>query len=472
MNELKKVAHGMLWIAAACLCTSPLMAQQEGSEKPKPAAHQYSPFLDSADNQQDTGQAMQSVEPDKRPLSGLQNPTIGTQEMHHSYWVPGIQYSNTVRSNSLDAAKSSSWNTTNFVSTDVSLLQTWSNSTLSANYSGGGYFSTAGGQGNGQYQQLTASYEIDRQRWQVLFMEEFSYLPESSFGFGGSSALATPGIAGSLSVPVPGLQTAYLPGQTIFTAIGPRYSNSSAVQLSYRVSARGSWTLGAVYGLLRFVNRGNVNSDNEMLNAGYDYAVSSKDTIGLMYQFRAYRYPGNPQALGDHGVQLEYGRKVTGRMALKLTGGPEITTLRIPIGSMTERISGSGSASLTYAFGRSDNVNLHYMHGVSGGSGVFDGASSDQVGVTLSKQLTRVWNSNTTFGYARNRQILSGSGSPTYDTWLAGAGLSRSLGRMAYLSLGYQAQIQSTSAVALGANYTTQQVFLSFQWHTRPLVIR
>ncbi len=159
-------------------------------------------------------------------------------------------------------------------------------------------------------------------------------------------------------------------------------------------------------------------------------------------------------------------------MALKLTGGPEITTLRIPIGSMTERISGSGSASLTYAFGRSDNVNLHYMHGVSGGSGVFDGASSDQVGVTLSKQLTRVWNSNTTFGYARNRQILSGSGSPTYDTWLAGAGLSRSLGRMAYLSLGYQAQIQSTSAVALGANYTTQQVFLSFQWHTRPLVIR
>jgi hypothetical protein len=472
MNDLKKVAHGILWMAAACLCASPLAAQQEGGDKPKPAAYQYSLLLNTVDNPQDPDQQTQSVQPDSRPLSGVQNPTIGTPGIRHSYWVPGIQYSNTARSSSLNSAANSGWNTTSFVSTDLSLLEAWSHSTLSANYSGGGFFSTDKVQGNGQYQQLAANYEIDGRRWQVLFVDEFSYLPESSFGFGGPSALSAPGISGSLAVPVAGLQTGYVPNQTVLAAIGPRYSNSSAVQLTYRVSARGSVTLAGVYEMLRFVNPGNVNSDTEMLNAGYDYAVTRRDSIGFVYRFGAYRYPGDPQALGDHVVQFEYGRKITGRMALKLVGGPEFTGFRVPIGTLRERISGSGSGSLTYAFATSTNIELHYIHGVSGGSGVFNGASSDQVGASLSRQLARVWNGNMNFGYAKNRQIASASGSPTFNTWVVGAGLSRALGHVANISFGYQAQIQGASAAAASSNYTAHQVVMSFQWHTRPFVLR
>ncbi len=470
MNDFKEVACGILWMAAGCLCASPLAAQQEGGDKPKPAAYQYSLLLNTADNQQDADQQMQSVQPDSRPLSGVQNPTIGTPGIRHSYWVPGIQYSNIARSNSLNSTANSGWNTTSFVSTDLSLLEALGHSTLSANYSGGGYFSTDKVQGNGQYQRLSTNYEIDGRRWQVLLVDEFSYLPESSFGFGGPSGLSTPGVGGSLAVPLPGLQTGYVPGQTILTN-GSRYSNSSAVQLTYKESARGSITFAGVFGVLRFINPGNINSDTETLNAGYDYAISRRDSIGFMYRFGAYRYPGSPQALGDHVMQFEYGRKITGRMALKITGGPEVTTFRVPIGSLTERISGSGSALLMYSFARS-NMALTYTHGVNGGSGVFSGASSDQIGATFSRQLTRVWNGNTNFGYAKNRQILSTSGSPTYSTWLAGAGLSRSLGHMANVSLGYQAQIQGASAAAGGASYTAHQVILTFQWHTRPFVLR
>src|SRR6266446_2747337 len=464
MNDFNKVAYGILWMAAACLCASPLLAQQE----PKPAAHQYSLLLDTADNQQDTNQVTQSIQPDNQPLSGVQNPTLGTPEIRHSYWVPGIEYSNTSRSNFLNGGANSGWNTTSFVSTDLSLLGAWRHSALSANYSGGGYFSTDSAQGNEQYQQLSANYEMDGRRWQVLFVDEFSYLPESSFGFGGPSALSTAGIAGTLAVPLPGLQTGYVPSQTILTTIGPRYSNSSAAQLTYKVSARGSVTVAGSYGILRFINPGNIDSDTQILNAGYDYSITRRNSIGFTYRFGAYRYPGDPQALGDHVVQFEYGRKITGRMALKLAGGPEFTTFRVPVGSSTERISGSGNASLTYAF-HQNSIALSYMHGVSGGSGVFNGADTDQVNATWSKRLTRIWNGSVNFGYARNRQILSAG---SFDTWLAGAGLNRSLGRTAYFSLGYQAQIQSAHAAAPGTNYTTQQLFLSFQWHTRPLVLR
>lgn len=471
MNLLKKVAYGILWMAAACLCASSLLAQEEAGDQPKAAARQYSPLLDTANNLQDTDQVTQSIQPDNRPLSGVQNPTLGTPEIRHSYWVPGFQYSNTARSNSLNVAANSGWNTTSFVSTNLSLLGAWRHSTLSANYSGGGYFSTDEAQGNRQYQQLSTSYEIDGRRWQALFMDEFSYLPESSFGFGGPSGLSTPGIAGTLAVPLPGLQTGYVPGQTILTTIGPRYSNSAAAQITYKTSARGSITIAGSYGVLRFINPGNINSDTQILNAGYDYSLTRRDSIGFTYRFGAYRYPGDPQALGDHVVQFEYGRKITGKMALKLTGGPAVTTFRVPIGSSTQRISGSGNASLTYAFSQS-SIALNYAHGVSSGSGVFSGANTDQVDATWSRRLTRAWNGSINFGYARNSQILAASSSPIFNTWLAGAGLSRSLGRPATFSLGYQAQIQGASAAAAGTNYTTQQLFLSFQWHTRPFVIR
>jgi hypothetical protein len=463
---------------AACLWAQPLLAQQEQGEKSKSAARANPLLFDTRVDQQDTDQGIQAMRPDNRPLSGVQNSTLGTPEMRHSYWVPGIEYSNTIRSNSLSPAANSAWNTTSFVSGDISLLEAWGHSLLSASYSGGGFSSTDPIQGNGQYHQLATAFEIDQRRWQMLFVDQFSYLPQSTNGFGGASGLALPGIVGALAVPLPGLQSTYVPNQTILTVNGPRYSNASAVQLTYAVSPRGSITLAGVYGTLRFIDSGNVNSDSDILNAGYNYAITRRDIIGLVYLFSAYRYPGDPQALGDHVAQLAYGRKITGRLALKLAGGPEVTTFRVPIGGSTQKIAGSGNAALTYAFARS-SVALSYTHGVSGGSGVFTGSNIDQANVSWSRQLTRVWNGSVNFGYAKNRQILSVSGltSPSYDTWLAGAGLSRALGRAANLSVAYQAQIQNSNVAICsnsncGTNYTVHQVFLTFKWHTRPLMLK
>src|SRR5712672_3696331 len=262
MKDLKRIGQGVLWIGAGFLWASPLFGQSQDSEKPKPAAHDYSLLLDSPVNGEVIDQAAPTIQPDNRPLSGIQNPTVGTAEMRHSYWVPGITYSNGLRSNGSNAATSSGWNTTSFVSTDVSLLQGWSHSTLSANYSGGGYFSTDKVQGNGQYQQLAATYQIDQRRWQMLFMDQFSLLPESSFGFGGTTGLSTPGIGGSLNAPQAGLQSNYLPNQSIFAGTGSRYSNSAAVQFSYQLSTRGVVTLGGTYGMLRFANPGGASNDS------------------------------------------------------------------------------------------------------------------------------------------------------------------------------------------------------------------
>ncbi len=478
MKDWKKVLSGIVWMLTACLCSLPAAAQQEGEDKPKPAAREYPPLFDPNGNQEDSDQGAQTMQPDNWPVSGVQNPTLGTPAMRHSYWVPGIQYSNTAGSNSSNPGTNTGWNSTSFVTGNVSLLEAWSHSLLSANYSGGGYFSTDKVQGNGNFHQLAAAFEIDQRRWQVFFDDQFSYLPLSSFGFGGTSGLASPGITGSLGAPQPGLQNAFVPGQSILTATGPRLSNVSAVQLTYELSARGSFTIAGVHGLLRFTNSGNLDNNTETLNAGYNYAVTRNDTLGLSYRFSAYHYPADPQALGDHVIQVVYGKKITGRLALKLMGGPEVTRFRVPVNGSRQNVSGSGTASLIYAF-RQSNVTLNYTHGVSSGSGVFSGANTDQINATWGRPLTRVWYSNMNLGYARNRQILGGTGVPStsFGTWLAGAGLSRPLGRSANLSGGYQAQIQDSSigictGPNCGSNRVVHQIFLSLQWHARPVVLR
>jgi len=440
------------WIIAAVtfLCAVQLKAQQQEEQKPKPAARVLMPLPDLSGDQQydsqDQDQESQNLQPDNSPLTGVQAPTLGSSKMRHSYWVPGIEYSNTIRTSSMNPSTASGWVSTNYVAGNLSLFQDWRTSLLTLNYSGGGYFSNDSTQHNGQFQQLALGYDIETRRWQLLFMEQFAYLPESSFGFGASTGLSNPGIGGPLGSPVPGLQGSYLPNQSNFASLGPRYSSSSAVQLTCELSERTSLTFAGVYGLLRFIDPGNIESNYPSWTAGYNFALSHKDTIGISYRFSIYQYLGLPQALGNHSAQLNYGRKITGRMVLQLAAGPEVTFYRIPVANKSQTNSVSGHAVLTYAL-RRGGVSLNYLHGVNGGGGVLAGSSTDQVGVSANRQLTRTWQGNLNYSYAMNAQLSSVNGvqSPGYSSWYAGAALNHPLAHEVDLSIAYQTQSQNLS---------------------------
>src|ERR1700756_1759369 len=141
MTNLKNLICGIVW-AIACFCGSSATAQQQDAERPKPAAHEYAPLVEANTDliEQSTG----AVQPDSLPVTGIQNLTLGRPPVRHSYVVPGIQYGNTYSSGSSGSASTGpkpGWNSMSFVSGNVSLLQEWSHSALSTNYSGGGYFS-------------------------------------------------------------------------------------------------------------------------------------------------------------------------------------------------------------------------------------------------------------------------------------------------------------------------------------------
>jgi hypothetical protein len=345
------------------------------------------------------------------------------------------------------------------------------------NYSGGGGFSTDSVEGNNYFHQFGMSQTFDWRRWQLQFIDQFSYLPDSQFGFGGATNLSLPGVGGSIAPPAPGLQPNYVPNQSIFSAIGPRYTNSFVIQTVYALGRRASITAAGSYGLMRFVKTGNINSDDVIANLGLNYTLTKKDTLGVLYRFTGYQFSGIAQRFNDHVVNLAYGRKVTGRLALELFGGPDITTFKIPIGNATRRVSASGGATLTYATPRS-GLSVTYNHGISNGSGVLVGSSSDQVSGSMNRQLGRVWRGTINFGYARNQNVAQSQpqSSLSFDSYFAGGGLNRPLGRNATFSLGYTAYIEGTTqAVCVPGACTTRpaqhQISLGFTWHTRPYVL-
>jgi hypothetical protein len=362
---------------------------------------------------------------------------------------------------------------------NLTLLEAWNRGQLGINYTGGGYFSTDSSIGAGQNHQLGAVQEFDWKRLQLTLVDQFSYLPGNAFGFGAGTNLSSPGVGGSPGSLTPGLGNGFVPNQSIYSGFGPQYSNSFGSQVNYQLSRRSSVTFGGVYGILRFINPGNIESDDVVLNAGYNYAITRNDSIGVVYRFSTYHYLGQPQAIGDHSPQLSYGRKITGRLALRLSGGAEITTFRAPIGGETQHVGGAAYASLDYAY-KHGGVDLNYNHGVTGGSGVFLGASTDQIQVHGNRQLTRQWYGNVQFGYARNRNIVTAAEASTasYDTFYGGGGVGRPLGRNMNFSGAYTAYIQRSSAAAnciIGtcvADYVSHQITLGLSWHTRPFVLR
>ena len=479
IRSLVLLLFGLAATGATAWAQDPQEPPSEEPSKPKPAARGIPGIDDTTeDNNQSDWQA------DNNPLTGVVTPTLGSPEMRHSYWVPGLAYGSTIESQP-QSTSGQGWYVNNYVGANVSLLQSWTRNQLAANYTGGGFFSSSNFEGSGSFQLLSLSDTISLNRWQIQFFDSFSYLPVTDFGFFGAGGIGLPGVSGSLGAPIPGLSSGIVPNQSVFSANGPRYSNAFATQVTYQLSRRGSITLAGSYGLLRFTQAANVDSDMAMGSVGYNYALSKEDTIGVFYQFEAFHYSGQPQAIGTNSINGAYSKKLTRKLALSLYGGPQFSHYRVPIGTQSNTTNASAGASFSYATEHA-TVTGTYFHGLSGGAGVFVGSLTDTANVGLSHRFARAWTASFNLGYAHNSALGSQPGfsssafneSSAFNDWYVGGGVSRPFGRNINFAANYTAYIESTSGAGCtastscgSANYTQHTINLSIQWHTRPFIL-
>src|ERR1700730_7046466 len=100
--------------------------EQQENGTPKPAAH--APLIDP--NAPDTTTDPNALTPDTAPLTGVQNPGLGSAEFRHNYWVPGVKVANTVQS----GGNGGGWFDTTYLAGNLSLSEAWARSHLALNY--------------------------------------------------------------------------------------------------------------------------------------------------------------------------------------------------------------------------------------------------------------------------------------------------------------------------------------------------
>lgn len=466
---------GFVLFSGAIIVRAQDQPQPDTDTQPKPAARTTPfPVIDPSNTQDDDSSYTRL--PDATPLTGAQIPTLGSSEARHSYWVPGAQLSTSIQSGQ-PGSSNSSWFAETYLMGNLSLLKVWSRSQLAFNYSGGGHFSSSSQQGNGWMQQFSLVQSFQWDRLSLQFIDQFAYLPQSQFGFGGGTSLGVPGAGGGVGPVIPGLGGNYLPNQSIYAALGPRYSNAGVIQATYTATSRGSITATGSYGILRFVDPGNVDSNSLTASLGYNYLLTRADTIGVFYSFNNFQYSGEPQAFAVQSVNAAYGRKITGRIALQASGGPQYTRFRIPVGTQTSKLGANFNVNATYSF-ENGGISLGFQHGVTGGSGVFTGSTVNSITFAFNRKISREWSGFANLGFAHNSAVVSSTTSafPTYSSLFISLGASRPIGREFAFSASYTANISTTAQTtcptgSCTSNQTYSYITLNLQWHPRPLIM-
>lgn len=434
--------------------TTPDSAQEQSSLPPFPAYGQ-------------TGAAPITDNP---PISALDQPALGPHAAPLSYLQLGATASETADSNvANDLGTGGAVHSVSRALGTLSLRRLWSHYELSLDYAGGAGYYNVHGIGWRNLQQLGFVQKINWKRGELSVRDNFSYLPEGSFGAAYGSLSTQQSTIGS------GFGQGFLGGNN-FGALGevPRLMNVAAADIVENLTPKSAITMAGGYGVVHFYGSDPQLADISFLGStqvsaqgAYDRVLTPHDQMAVIYGYQAFRFiPGggscpvnqpfcNPGGSGttfnSQVVELAYARRISGRLDFTVAAGPQLINLTecsalfgvcIPNTSYGDtRLGAAGRALLRYKFPKT-SFEASYLRMTTAGSGFFAGAESDIGRLQANRPLGRKWSGFIDLGYARNSRIEPASAGPvdanTYDYGFAGGGLHRMLGRHFHAFASYQ----------------------------------
>lgn len=423
----------------------------------------------------------QEVVADTTSLSGAQNLTLGLPPSGHSLLLPSFGVSSQAQINPYDSSQPNSPGIigTTYLTGRLALTRSSGRSNLSLDYMTGGSFSTGSSQGNFGIQSLHFSDQIHWGRWTTMFGDQFSYTPQSPFGFGGLGSLNNLGVGlGNGVGSSPSFNNNFVPGQSILINGSPQISNAVIGEVDYALSYRASLTFAGSYGLLHFVNAGFQDSSNTSFQGGYNYLLDRKNSIAVFYRFNATMFTGVPKGIQDHSVQLSYARRITGRLSFQVGGGPDAHVYQSPLAGPNTVASWMASTSLSYEY-RHLATGFSYNHSVTGGSGLLPGAQTDLFSGNLNHRINRDWDATVSGGYSKNRALLqttSNANNTSPQSWFSSVMVNRHFTRYGSLFIAYSASGQSSLASictlpACQVSSLSNTVSIGYNWGLRPMVV-
>jgi len=405
--------------------------------------------------------------PDTRPLSGAEELRVETTGGSRNYAIPTLRISafgDTNRTILANGQRELYMTGSVVAGLDVHRVNRKNDFGLS--YAGGGIAYAHNSELTAMMHQLAITERYAGRRWGITLGDQLSYLPESSFGFGGFGS--SMGMGGSVG----GWNPTFLPGQSLYSGGGDRIYNAALAQVEFRASSRSTLTFGGTYGILRFKQSDLYESNSVYLSSGYNYSITRRDTLSINYGFGAIRYPNSDVNLDNHFFTVGYGRRLTGRLAFSVSGGPQLVLRRSPTFGQETTTDLYAHTSMDYQVGRS-SLSWTYSHYTSNGSGLFLGAKTDYLSGSFSRRLTRNWAWSMGPGYSRNARLSEASGSANdsvFNSIYGNTSFHRNLGRFMDLSLSYNIYRQWSNATGTaGTNRTSSYLRhffgVSMTWH-------
>jgi hypothetical protein len=404
----------------------------------------------------------------------------------------------------------------------LTLRRLWSHYDLALDYVGGAGYYNHDNLGWRQMHALGITQKIEWKRGQLIFEDNFSYLPEGNFGAAYGS-LGSVGIAG-----VGGAPGGLWGGNTIGAlGLAPRILNLSLAELSENLSPKSAFTVTGGYAFTHFY--GNdvsgtafIGSSQITAQAGYNRILTPHTQVAAVYAYQSFDFSVVGTAFHSHVVQGMYGHRISGRMDFLLGAGPEITTIDSSIPACSDpsitdvlscllagdqlitqpvrstKLGVAAQAHLRYRFPKS-SLDLGYDRFVTSGSGLFAGAQSDVVRLGLNRPLSRVWTLSIDLGATHNDRLQSltvqqlsacaagasqasqnacpANNASTYADGFAGAALHRYFGRTFHGFLSYQftelAFDNSFCIAGTACNRVSNRQVVTFglDWTPRPIRI-
>lgn len=463
------------------LCALISRAQEVKPQKPITPAN-------SEENRSEAQQAAEGtlatqepkVIPDSRPLAGAQNLTLGTIGFNRTFLVPSFSVGMRVE-NANYSGPSNGVAVQTVMTGRLDLNRKTGRSELILGYVGGGTLSRNHVYGNSAIQGLTVSDTTQLGRWSLLFGDQFNYISESPFGFGGAESLLGAGfgniIGGAVGSPA-SFRPDLLPNQTVLLNRAPRISNSAMVQADYQLDRRSSVTVLASRGILKFIDAGFQNGRNTLFQTGYNYTLNRKDSISVVYRLNVFSFSNFSQDVRDQSVQLMYARRIAGRLSFQLGAGPDVITFHSPLRGSGTVVNWTMSSGLNYQF-RKTTAAFNFNRGVTGGSGILPGAETNQFQGSLGRNLNRNWDGSVSLGFSKNqgfRQTSSSANPISPDTRFLTTHVSRSFGRTGSLFFDYTAAKQSNILLsptisAHDVRSMMHTISIGYKWGLRPIVI-
>jgi hypothetical protein len=423
------------------------------------------------------------VTPDRNTLAGVSPFTLGSLQHTRNIFDPAISYSQlgqTVPETTGQTILTGS----SLVSASLNFNRTWSEYRFTTLYNGGetfnyGYGSapTFSGTTSPRYQfhDLIVSQEADWERWRVLLQDDFLASPGAAFT---SQGMGGPGLAAQFSsilgASLNSFAQAFVPSETINTGDIMRYRNALLGQAEYSFSRRSALTFSGSYGLLHFTGPGYVSSRMLDAQAGYDFLLDPSNSIAILASYGKINYTGTGNSTEEYGGALAYGKKITGRLAFQVAAGPqEIQSAGAGGLGNFHLLFVSVNSALSYERRRS-GVSFSFVRGLSAGSGVFQGATSNTFSGTGHYQFTRWWAGSINGGYALNNSLApAGAATTQFDSWFAGANLGRRVGQHLQINFNYGALMQnspvSCPVASCGVTGLQQTFGMTVNWHLRPI---